>query len=376
MSPEEIDNTILLIDKARIKLMQSDLSFFGHILLQLKQEYEGVSTVAVSVDTIFYNLDFIHKNVKNTNDMVFIFMHEIMHLVLDHLDKKRIKDKDMKVWNMAGDHVINLDLFASGYNYSNPKSILNDKKYIGLSTEEVYDLLINDPNTPKESDGWSDIIPSENGEEMDAVKDMVVAAYNNHVLTHGTDDNIPGSIRTIIDDIKNQILPWQSLLKKYITEVTKNDFSWLRLNMSFFPEFYIPGLYDQSLSKIDFAIDVSGSIDINAFNTFINEIKNVLTMQNITKIGIYQFNTRTVSYDVVCNLNELHNVKFNGGGGTDIKDTLEQCTISDSIALFVITDGYMNLKLDPINKPVIWCVYNNKNFKEPFGSTLIFDDYI
>src|SRR5690606_10418432 len=128
LTPEDIAAVELMIDRARIKLMQTELSFFGHILLQLKQEYKGheygISTVAVSVDTIFYNLHYLHKNIKSTNDMVFIFMHEIMHLVLDHLDQKRIKDRNMLVWNYAGDHVINLDLFASGFTYTGHEHIL------------------------------------------------------------------------------------------------------------------------------------------------------------------------------------------------------------------------------------------------------------
>lgn len=382
LTPEEIAAVELIIDRARIKLMQTELSFFGHILLQLKQEYNGqehgISTVAVSVDTIFYNLNYIHKNVKNTNDMVFIFMHEIMHLVLDHLDKKRIKDRDMLVWNYAGDHVINLDLFASGFTYSGHEHILKDRAFIGKTTEEVYDILIKDkPDDPGcGCDAWVDVIPGDGDEEIEAVKDMVISAYNSHVLANGTDDGIPNSVRTMMDELKNPILPWESLLMKYIGEVTQNDFSWNKLNLPFLPEFYIPTLHDESLSKIDFAIDVSGSIDAKAFNKFINEIKNILLLHNITTIGIYQFSTTTISYDVVSDLEELDKIKFKGGGGTDIKHTLEQAARSDGVALFIITDGYMNLQLTPLHKPTVWCVYNNKRFNAPFGETVLFDQYI
>ena len=382
LTPEEIAVVELIIDRARIKLMQTELSFFGHILLQLKQEYNGqehgISTVAVSVDTIFYNLNYIHKNVKNTNDMVFIFMHEIMHLVLDHLDKKRIKDRDMLVWNYAGDHVINLDLFASGFTYSGHEHILKDRAFIGKTTEEVYDILIKDQvNNPGcGCDVWADVIPCNGDEEIEAVKDMVISAYNSHVLANGTDDGIPNSVRTMMDELKNPILPWESLLMKYIGEVTQNDFSWNKLNLPFLPEFYIPTLHDESLSKIDFAIDVSGSIDAKAFNKFINEIKNILLLHNITTIGIYQFSTVTISYDVVSDLEELDKIKFKGGGGTDIKHTLEQAARSDGVALFIITDGYMNLQLTPLHKPTVWCVYNNKRFNAPFGETILFDKYI
>ena len=145
LSENDKKEVLFLIDKARIKMMNSKLSFFGHILLQLKQDFNGanvgVPTVGVSTDTIYYNLNYLHHNANNTDDMSFIFMHEIMHLVLDHLDLKRIKSRCKKRWNRAGDHVINLDLEDSGFTYSGAAHILRDRKFANMTTEEVYDRI-------------------------------------------------------------------------------------------------------------------------------------------------------------------------------------------------------------------------------------------
>ena len=405
LSENDKKEVLFLIDKARIKMMNSKLSFFGHILLQLKQDFNGASigvpTVGVSTDTIYYNLNYLHHNAKNTADMSFIFMHEIMHLVLDHLDLKRIKSRCKKRWNRAGDHVINLDLEDSGFTYSGAAHILRDRKFTNMTTEEVYDLLkeedekngkgkgkgknikvtVSDGNGGSqeiELDGefWEDIIHSDDPEEINKVKEMVINAYNHHVLTNGTNDGIPNSVRNAIEDIQNPILPWNVLLRKFISETSKNDYSWSRLNKNFFPNFYLPTLYDEALSKIDFAIDVSGSIDKETFDKFINEIKNILLLQNITTIGVYQFDTHTLSYDEVTNMNELHDIKFISGGGTCIKDTLKKAAKSDAKALVIITDAYLDLNLEPLNKPTIWCVYNNPNAKIPFGQTVFFDEYL
>lgn len=397
LTVEQIESTKLLINRGRIKLMQSNLSFFGHILLQLKEKFNGheygVPTIGVSTDTIYYNMSYINSACKNTDDMIFVFLHEIMHIVLDHLDLSRIKMRDKMTWNKAGDHVINLDLYANGFTYSGDAHILKDKRFRGMNTEEVYDVLIKEDGEKGkgkgkgasadgsdgsgDSDGfWKDIIHTDDQEQLSKMREAVINAYNAHVLSHGSADGIPNSVRVAIEDIENQILPWQSLLSRYISETTRNDFSWNKLNRVFFPNFYIPGLYDESLAKIDFAIDVSGSINMDTFNKFINEIKNILLMNNITKIGIYQFDTRTLSYDIVSNLNELADIKFHGGGGTCIKDTLDKCKLTDSKALFIITDGYMDLNLSSPGKPTVWCVYNNPKFETPFGTTVLFDDYI
>ena len=390
LSDEHKKEVFLLLDRSRIKLMQTSTSFFGHILLQLHHRYDaeklGIPTVAVSTNTIYYNLAYIHKNAKDVNDMLFIYMHEIMHLVLEHLDKNRLKERDPKLWNKACDYVINLDLFENGYKYSKRDSIMYSEKYRGMTPEQVYDDLVKngDPNKGKgkgegkgdgdeDEDGWSDIIFSDDDEAVNKIREMVTQAYNVHTSMNGSDDGIPGCIRNMMDSLRNPKLPWRSLLRKFVGEVAKSDFSWNRLNMPLLPKYYIPSLWSEDIGKIDFAIDVSGSVSSEMFDVFINEVMNVLTLHNITKIGVYQFDTRNISYDVVSNINELGNIEFHGGGGTDITDTLEIAKRSDAIALFVITDGYMNMDHQSIGKPTVWCVYDNPNFVEPFGTSILFD---
>lgn len=383
LTDEQKDAVILLIEKARIKLMESKSSFFGHILLQLKHDYnaheKGLPTVAVSADTMYYNLMFLHEKIKTIDDMIFILMHEIMHVVLEHLDKNRIGDRDPRIWNYAGDYVINLELVKSGYKFSNTDMILYDVKYAGLNTEQVYDIINeNQDSLPNIcNDGtMDDIIPSDDESTLDGIKDTIIAAYNSHVLEGGDSESLPEIVKDMVDNIKKPILPWNRLLARYMSEIAKNDFSWSRLNLNYLPEYYIPTLHSDAVAKIDVAIDVSGSIDRKTFDKFINEVKNILMIHGITKVGIYQFNTINVSYDVVSNIDEIKKVKFYGGGGTDIADTLRIAAKSDALALFIITDGYMNLNLKSIRKPTIWCVYNNKKFKAPFGQTILFDKYI
>ena len=55
---------------------------------------------------------------------------------------------------------------------------------------------------------------------------------------------------------------------------------------------------------------------------------------------------------------------------------LKKAAKSDAKALVIITDAYLDLNLEPMNKPTIWCVYNNPNAKIPFGQTVFFDEYL
>ena len=70
---------------------------------------------------------------------VTLLAHELFHTMLDH--SGRIGNRDPELWNMAADYVINLDLERMGYSFQDMNPLL-DAKYVGMTTEEVYDSLV------------------------------------------------------------------------------------------------------------------------------------------------------------------------------------------------------------------------------------------
>jgi predicted metal-dependent peptidase len=115
--------------------------------------------------------------------------HEIGHKMLMHPTRRGARDRVL--WNMAGDYVINLMLVESGFAPlanlmidGKPWSWLYDVKYTGMTTEQVYDLLLKEiddeaakeepdqPGTPQpdeddESDGEDDGEDSGGAEDGD-----------------------------------------------------------------------------------------------------------------------------------------------------------------------------------------------------------------
>lgn len=389
------------LDKGRLSLMRTrNTAFYAHILLQMQEVIDDphVKTAAVDGKRIYFNSGFLESLNNDVNKLQFLIMHEILHIVFQHMLPVRRSGRDPKLWNMAGDYVINLELYEAGFKFIDGG--LLDQRFAGMSTEEVYEIL--ESEGAKGKPDHSDLIESGSGNEDNddgsgsgqgeqdeeskgtkagrasvteqEIKDLVTGAYTAHVMAKGDPGSIPGSVRRMVDNWLNPTLPWQSILARWMNEVSNDDFSWRKLNKRFLShDIYLPGMVGDGLSRIDFAIDVSGSISDSEFRLFTSEVAGVLTQLTPKEIGVMQFDSYNLSNDVVHTLEDLRMIEYKGGGGTDLKDTLRVFKQSPAEALIIFTDGYLSTELEPPTRPVIWCVYDNPSFIPPFGQITHFN---
>ena len=77
--------------------------FYGILYQGLKRVEKGVPTMAVSIDTLFINPEFVAE--LTFPELLFVNMHELLHISLMH--NERVKGKNLKVYNLACDLIIN-----------------------------------------------------------------------------------------------------------------------------------------------------------------------------------------------------------------------------------------------------------------------------
>jgi len=110
--------------------------FFSGILFNLTvAESNKIPTMATDGISILYNPQF--TNSLSLNEVIFVLCHECMHNSLLHFN--RIGNRNGRVYNEAADYAINLLLDDIG---ERPNGVLYDKRYLNLSTEEIYAMLI------------------------------------------------------------------------------------------------------------------------------------------------------------------------------------------------------------------------------------------
>lgn len=185
--------------KARIDFIHQDCVFLGNLSLRLKLiEASWLPTAATDGFHFYYNPHFIDR--LDLDECKFVVAHEVMHCVYEHIIRRG--GRDPRLFNIAGDYVINYELkemnigkFISSEKMADPEllklwkekakkeydkwmkesagqpGILYDTRFKGMVTEEVYDILFKEEqeNGQKQEGGFdSHMDPSGDGGEEPA----------------------------------------------------------------------------------------------------------------------------------------------------------------------------------------------------------------
>ena len=146
-SPEAVIEQII---RARISLLLQQ-PFWGTLATRLIMKDATDETWCKTAGTdgryFYYNRDFISK--LNKAECIFLVAHEVEHCVYDHMSRRG--SRKPKMWNAAADFVINYELHEHNVGkLPDPKTsgvtACFDAKYKGMFAEEVYELLLKDPN--------------------------------------------------------------------------------------------------------------------------------------------------------------------------------------------------------------------------------------
>jgi predicted metal-dependent peptidase len=360
----------IALSKAKIALMsRPESTFFCHLAFSLVHEFSfKIPTAATNGKRVLYNPEFFMA--LSPEERVFLILHESMHCAYLHME--RAKQMDKKRYNIAADHVINLQLIERGFKM--PKIGLADPQYKELSTEEVYNLL---PVNPKDNQGGigEDLEdPVDSSEQLKAdMQDILVRATMQAKMAGDKPGSIPGDIQIFLDRLLNPKLPWHRILAKYIQAFVKNDYSFKKPNRRFFPQHFLPTLYSQKLINIAIAVDTSGSVSDHEFNRFVTETNSILRMMSPEKITILQFDTEIKSITDVRNVRELMKIRFTGRGGTQIEPVIAWANANKPQLLLVFSDGYFSFYGPETKAKTLWLIHDNKEFSPPFGKVIHYE---
>lgn len=368
------------LDKAKIQLMSTpDTVFFTTVCFSLKHVWdESIPTACVNGIELRINPQFFFQ--LDESERVFLLLHEVGHVIFLHCTSRQ-GNRCPRKWNIAGDYVINGMLKERGFKL--PRGGLYDPQYVGMSTEQVYDLL---PDTPSQPLPMQDVVIGPMPGEQDGGKpgqapvtqqdidnqitDILVRAATQSRLAGEKPGSIPGLVEIFLDRLLSPKLPWQTILRRFLNERIKEDYSWQRPNRRFFPDMYLPSPHSEGLQHLAFAVDTSGSVSDSDFQRFISEIAGVLRQFKPKQLTLIQFDTRIKSIDEIHSVDELMQVKFTGRGGTQITEVLDWTEEQQPQALLVFTDGEFRQEERRLKSPLVWLIHDNPRFQGRMGKTI------
>lgn len=355
--------------KARTAML-IDQPFFGTLAMRLDMVQDAsIKTLNVDGTTMRYNPAFINKL---SNDLAkSAVAHEVMHCVLEHVGAAgRGINLSPKRWNFAADYADNDILKQSGFTLGD--GWLWDAQFSNMSAEHIYKLIPEPPPDDNGAGGPQDeVLPGSPDPAMAAQQatDWKVATVQaaNAAKAVG---KLPEPLEKWVDKLLDNKVDWKAELRRFITQVSKNDYSWQRPNRKMLAAgFYLPGLHSETMGSIYIAADESGSVDEAITAAFGAEIEAIKEDLRPEKIVLAHFDSQVGKVEEFLPDDPFEMIRY-CGGGTDFNPPIRYAEKMETppMCAIILTDLYGPFPADPPGFPVLWVSINEQ--KAPWGETL------
>jgi predicted metal-dependent peptidase len=345
------------IKKAKMQIyIKQNTTFFSALLASLRFHLnDQFPTAATNGTDLWVNPEFVKD--MPVEEITFVLIHEVMHVVYEHMNRMQDHGLDQHVWNAAGDYLINGELVHLGY--SMPQEGLYDASFRGKSTKEIYDILMAEGRVSAPQ--MLDLVPGPTDgksaeEHKEAVINNIMKAATQAQI-EGDAGSIPGHIQRIIEKLANPKLPWNVILQDHMTSYAKNDFSWKKPNRNYWPAHYLPTMVSENMDKLWSVIDVSGSISQDDLNAFMAEMAYIKDILNPKELRVLCFDT-DIRKDFTVEEGELlERFELPGGGGTSIHPVIELMRQEGPDVAVIFTDlCFSKPYLADIGTDLFWVV--------------------
>ena len=383
MKFEEItDMAEQAMSKAMMQLMRSkDQTYITCVLLSLPRTFTNeIETAGVNGINMVINPEFFLELPES--ERRFLLVHEAWHIGL--MDIIRLGDKNPDVWNQACDHYINLMVDEQ----KDPllKFIdmgLKDNKYSGWEKEDIYKDLMQNPHNQKKNKLSGDLqgngdgkaskqqLTKEQVQELEKqISNIVQQAAMQTKMVGG---KVPSDVERYLDKLYNPRLPWEKLLLKYMSSISHEDYTYQRINKSFFPHgIILPTIFGEGLGRIAIANDTSCSVSDEEFKAYLGAIKDIKDRLNPEQIDVVTFTTRIEKTWTIREDEDISKIQFRASGGTDLYPVFDHFSQPRNKPQVLIV--FSDLECTPIEKKpdfdVIWICVNNKSAKTNFGKKI------
>ncbi|UHD14789.1 vWA domain-containing protein [Thiocapsa bogorovii] len=302
---------------ARTRLIL-DKPFLGALVLRLPMHASNPDwcpTTATDARAFYYNPEYIQS--LSLDQTQFMLAHEALHCALSHFARRqhRVKHK----WDLACDYAINPLLIDEGL--KPPPNALVMPPYKGMTAEEIYPLIDDNdesetldthaydrdnqqggsrsgmsekdldrmPEQPQEQQGESEAgqgttrssQPNQaDGSDGGVGKPEPLTPDEQETLSVQWQQRLAGAAQQagklggemarMIDHLLQPRLPWRMLLARYMTAVSRDDYSYARPSRRA-GDFIMPSLRSHQTDLV-VAVDTSGSIKAEELEEFIGEI--------------------------------------------------------------------------------------------------------
>ncbi|HUU88588.1 MAG TPA: VWA-like domain-containing protein [Candidatus Glassbacteria bacterium] len=340
--------------------------------------------------------------------------HEWMHVV--NLHSKRLSRREARMWNFAGDFVINEHIMSDNLpsQITLPKGTLFDPIYKGWYSEKVYEDLKQKVNKINQeiSDGsykfLDDLKFDEKNKFCDAAHaaetlalkkfieglfadDLIPPPENSHVMEKDLireiikaaemhkkmKGNLPGNYEELIKRMRKSQVPWEQIFHSFFKEVVSasNDRTFARpKKWAWQYGIILPSEIGTRKLDVVFICDTSGSMGNKDFEAFVGELQKALPL--IKDLTLISADVEVHEKVKIKRISEIVGTdpkfRFRGRGGTSFVPALKVAAKIKADIVIYFTDGFGDFGKQPREiKNMLWILTNDECSKPPFGKYII-----
>jgi predicted metal-dependent peptidase len=242
------------------------------------------------------------------------------------------------------------------------------------------------PEIPEDwKQGWVTDAPVKDETERQAEerdwKTNLVQAANLASAAPGA-GNLPAGLVRELDAYLNPQASWEELLRRYMDQFAKSDFSWASPNRRFVANgIYLPSLKSDELPPILFVVDASGSMPTQSLHAAVSELQSIVDTMAPEYVDMIVHDTSVANDGVAERFfpGDQITSKVRAGGGTafvPVCDWIDEHYQENQYALVIWFTDLGAWDWDDCVEPecpVLWVDYSPYDGKDapPFGDDVI-----
>lgn len=360
----------------------ADHPFYGRLLLRLSFGYAACGTAYTDMKHIVFDPAFASS--LDDDEVRFVLLHEVMHCVLHHCTRGRTLRQ--RFYNIACDIVVNsliletmhqtgfqvdgepvlhlTPLGTEGRNYSAEQVY---EMLLGMSDEEIqdqYGISSVDNHSPWGKSG---------GDELEDAWGQYVREAAAAMDGSG---GVPLGIQRHLGDIYHTPRTnWRQLLQDFIRH-DRSDFTYQVSDRRFQEDYILPSfqdnMYGDSVDRLWFLIDTSGSISEDTLTEAFTEIRGAVEQIDALAGELSCFDAAVTDPIPFESVEDLTKITPIGGGGTSFHAIFRylQEHYADDLprAIIILTDGFAAFPDEDaaLGVPVLWLILDS-DLDAPWG---------
>ena len=170
---------------------------------------------------------------------------------------------------------------------------------------------------------------------------------------------------------------WRTLLRRYMTDATKSDYSWSLPNRRFIDSgLYLPSIRSEGIDTIAVIVDTSGSLPAGTLAEFWAEVREIASELQPERVILLQVDAAVQDAAEYAAADLPDEIAIRGRGGTDFRPGfawLEEHDIQPGVCLYLTDMLCSSYPEDEPSFPVVWVNYAQPPGdwnREPWGERI------